>query len=61
MMKLKSHKTAVKRFKITGSGKILRVAAAGNHLLTNKTDRKNNYLPVAKNDLQRVKKLIGRG
>lgn len=60
-MKLKTHKTSVKRFKVTGSGKILRLPAAGNHLLTNKTDRKNTYQPVSKNDLGRVRKLIARG
>ncbi|PIX30295.1 50S ribosomal protein L35, partial [Candidatus Berkelbacteria bacterium CG_4_8_14_3_um_filter_42_13] len=30
MPKLKTHKASVKRFKITGSGKILRLPAAGN-------------------------------
>lgn len=61
MAKLKTHKSSKKRFKITGGGKILFVPAAGNHLLTNKTDRKNNYQNVSKNDRKRVKKLIARG
>lgn len=61
MPKLKTHKTSVKRFKITGSGKILRIPAAKNHLLTNKSDRKKGMVAVSKNDQKRVKKLIGRG
>jgi len=61
MPKLKTHKASVKRFKITGSGKILRLPAAGNHLLTNKSDRKNSNVEISKADRNRVKKLIARG
>lgn len=61
MPKLKTHKTSVKRFKITGSGKILRIPAAKNHLLTNKSDRKKGMVVVSKDDRKRIKKLIGRG
>ncbi|OIN90187.1 50S ribosomal protein L35 [Candidatus Berkelbacteria bacterium CG1_02_42_45] len=61
MPKLKTHKASVKRFKITGSGKILRLPAAGNHLLTNKSDRKNRYQSVSKIDRKKVKRLIARG
>jgi len=61
MPKLKTHKASVKRFKITGSGKILRLPAAGNHLLTNKSDRKNRYQAVSKIDRKKVKRLIARG
>ncbi|PJC65735.1 50S ribosomal protein L35 [Candidatus Berkelbacteria bacterium CG_4_9_14_0_2_um_filter_42_30] len=61
MPKLKTHKASVKRFKITGSGKILRLPAAGNHLLTNKSDRKNRYQSVSKIDRKKVRKLIARG
>jgi len=60
-MKLKTHKASVKRFKITGSGKILRLPAAGNHLLTNKSDRKNGSIEISKADRNRVKRLIARG
>jgi len=60
-MKLKTHKASVKRFKITGSGKILRLPAAGNHLLTNKSDRKNSSIEISKADRNRVKRLIARG
>lgn len=61
MSKLKTHKASIKRFKITGSGKILHLPAAGNHLLTNKGDRKNTYQNISKNDRKRVKRLIARG
>lgn len=60
-MKLKTHKSSAKRFKITGSGKILYLPAAGNHLLTNKSDRKNTYQTVSRADQKRVKKLIAKG
>jgi len=61
MPKIKTHKASIKRFKITSSGKILRMPAAGNHLLTNKTDRKNRYQSVSKIDRKKIRKLIARG
>jgi len=61
MPKQKTHKTSIKRFKITGSGKIMRVRSAGNHLLTNKSDRKIGRVEVSRADRKRVKKLITRG
>ena len=43
MPKLKSHRGAAKRFKITGSGKIVRNKANASHILTKKsTKRKRN-------------------
>ncbi len=43
MPKLKSHRGAAKRFKITGSGKIVRSKANASHILTKKsTKRKRN-------------------
>ncbi|MDR2190059.1 MAG: 50S ribosomal protein L35 [Candidatus Peribacteria bacterium] len=43
--KLKSHSGAKKRFKITGSGKIVSKKEGNNHLLTNKgkTNKKFSY------------------
>ena len=61
MPKLKTHKTSVKRFKVTGSGKIMHVRAAGNHLLSHKSDRKVGRVEISKADRSRVKKLITRG
>lgn len=60
MPKIKTHKATAKRFKVTGSGKLLRVPAAGNHLLTNKSDRKNTYLEIAKCDNKRIKRRLGK-
>jgi len=61
MPKLKTHKSTAKRFKVTGSGKIMHVRAAGNHLLTNKSDRKRGLVEISKNDKSRISKLITRG
>ncbi|MDR2416289.1 MAG: 50S ribosomal protein L35 [Candidatus Peribacteria bacterium] len=43
--KLKSHSGAKKRFKITGSGKVVSKKQGNNHLLTNKgkTNKKFSY------------------
>jgi len=42
MPKLKTHRAAAKRYKVTASGKILRRKAGKGHLLQHKsTDRKN--------------------
>ncbi|MDR0650483.1 MAG: 50S ribosomal protein L35 [Candidatus Peribacteria bacterium] len=43
--KLKSHSGAKKRFKITGSGKVVSKKEGNNHLLTNKgkTNKKFSY------------------
>ena len=37
IMKLKTHRGAAKRFKKTGSGKIVRASAFKRHILTGKT------------------------
>lgn len=43
MPKLKTHKATAKRVKVTGSGKILRERAFGNHMLSKKSkSRKRN-------------------
>ncbi len=39
MPKLKTHKTAAKRFKVTGSGRIRRVKIGKSHLRRNKSAR----------------------
>jgi len=61
MPKIKTHKSTIKRFKVTASGKIFHVRAAGNHLLTNKSKRKNGLVEISKADRKRVKKLTARG
>jgi large subunit ribosomal protein L35 len=37
MPKMKSHRGAAKRFKVTGTGKVLRRKATGNHMLMKKS------------------------
>jgi large subunit ribosomal protein L35 len=64
MPKMKTHSGTNKRFKVTGSGKIMRRRANRNHLLEHKSSRVTRRLAgeqeVAKNDVREVKKLLGR-
>ena len=64
MPKNKSHSGAGKRFRVTGSGKILREKAGKRHNLEKKaskvTRRMTGTVEVAANDVSRVKKLLGR-
>ena len=64
MPKMKTHRGAAKRFKITGTGKVIRRKAGMNHLLEKKsskvTRRMTGTTEVAKNDVPRAKKLLGR-
>ena len=44
MPKMKTHKGTAKRFRVTGSGKIMRAKAFKSHILTNKSQkRKRNF------------------
>ena len=56
--KLKTHKGAAKRFKVTGSGKVRRAKAYKSHILTKKsTKRKRNLRKgdlVSDGDMERV-------
>ena len=62
--KMKSHTGMGKRVKVTGKGKLLREQAGKRHLLEGKsshvTRRMTGTVEVAKADLKRVKKLLGR-
>lgn len=62
MPKMKTNSSAKKRFKITGSGKILRRKAFHSHILTKKDkDRKKGLThdaAVFKGDLPRVKRML---
>lgn len=64
MPKMKTHSGAKKRFRVTGSGKILRQNANRRHYLEHKrstlTRRLAGTTEVAKADLKRVKKLLGK-
>jgi large subunit ribosomal protein L35 len=44
MPKMKSHRGARKRFKVTGSGKIKRFKAFKSHILTKKTSKRKRRL-----------------
>jgi large subunit ribosomal protein L35 len=61
---MKSHTGMGKRVKLTGKGKIVREQAGKRHLLEGKssrvTRRMTGTVEVAKADLKRVKKLLGR-
>ena len=43
-MKMKSHKGAKKRFKVTGSGKVKRMRAFKSHILTKKDAKRKRRL-----------------
>jgi len=62
MPKLKSNRGAAKRFRTTGTGKILRNKAGKSHILTTKsTKRKRNLRKSAKvnsANLKKVKRLL---
>jgi len=44
MPKLKTHRGAAKRFKKTGTGKIVRASAFRRHILTSKTTKKKRHM-----------------
>ncbi|HEX5567674.1 MAG TPA: 50S ribosomal protein L35 [Streptomyces sp.] len=64
MPKNKTHSGASKRFKITGSGKVMRQRAGRRHLLEHKpstlTRRLAGKTVVAPADAKRVRKLLGK-
>ena len=64
MPKMKTHRGAAKRFKITGTGKIRRRKAYRDHLLENKPSRRTRRLgreaEVIGGDKKRVKRMLGR-
>ena len=64
MPKNKTHSGAKKRFRVTGSGKLMREQANKRHLLEVKSSRRKRQLsqdqPVAPADVRQVKKLLGR-
>ncbi len=64
MPKHKPHSGAKKRFKVTGSGKITREKTGLRHNLEHKSSktkrRMSGTTDVAKNDVARAKKMLGR-
>ena len=63
MPKNKTHSGTKKRFRITGSGKVMREQANRRHLLESKSSRRTRRLAadvqVAPSDAKKVKKLLG--
>ena len=63
MPKQKTHSGAKKRFKVTGSGKILRERTNKRHLLEVKPSKRTRRLSVEKElspaDTKKVKRLLG--
>lgn len=47
MPKLKTHKGTAKRIKITGSGKLIRERAFGNHILAKKSKARKRNMKTA--------------
>ena len=65
MSKQKTHKGAAKRFKITGSGKVVRHHASKRHILTKKTRKRKRHLRhgvlVDIADVKGVRRMLGIG
>ena len=60
MPKLKTHKGTAKRIKITGSGKITRERAYGNHILAKKSKARKRNIKTAAGVDGKIKKNIKR-
>ena len=63
MPKMKTHRGAAKRIKVTGTGKLRRRQAFMNHILEKKsstrTRRLNRETDVAPGDQRKVRRLLG--
>ena len=63
MAKLKTNKTAAKRFKLTGKGKVTRRKAYDSHMFLHKSGSRKRRLEqepeLAKGDRKRVEKMLG--
>jgi len=63
MPKMKTHRGAAKRFKVTGSGKLMRRKAFRNHILEKKPSKRTRRLAreaeVVGGDRDRVRRLLG--
>lgn len=64
MPKMKTHSGAKKRFRITGTGKVMREQANARHLFEHKSSRRTRRLAkdqvLSKPDTRTVKKLLGK-
>jgi large subunit ribosomal protein L35 len=64
MPKMKTHSGSNKRFRVTGTGKVMRRRANRNHLLEHKsstrTRRLKNEVTLSPADVKKMKRLLGR-
>ena len=63
MPKMKTHRGAAKRFKVTGTGKVKRMKAFKSHILTKKTSKRKRNLRRAttvgtNGEAKNIKRLI---
>lgn len=62
MPKLKTHKGAKKRFKVTANKKVLRAKAGKSHILTKKSRKRKRSLSklteVSKKEVHKVKQML---
>ena len=65
MPKLKTHKGAAKRFRLTATGKIKRGHSHARHILTKKTNKRKRNLDidvlVSESDQKRVERMLPYG
>jgi len=63
--KLKTHKGAAKRFKITATGKVIRGHAYARHILTSKSSNRKRKLDqnttVSPSDIRRIRVMLPYG
>lgn len=63
MPKMKTHRGAAKRFKVTGSGKLVRKQAFTSHILEKKSPKRKRQLSknaeVSSANEKQVKKMLG--
>jgi large subunit ribosomal protein L35 len=65
MPKIKTNRAAAKRFKKTGTGKIVYRKSCGSHILTKKTTKRKRSLRqphiIAKSDRKEIRRLLPNG
>jgi large subunit ribosomal protein L35 len=65
MPKMKTHRAAAKRFRVTRNGKVLHRKATGNHMLTKKSGSRRRRVEgmaevEATNEQKKLKRLLAR-
>jgi large subunit ribosomal protein L35 len=63
MPKMKTHRAAAKRFRVTRNGKVLHRKATGNHMLTKKTGsrrRRVEGMSAVSAERSKIRRLLGK-